>query len=173
MGQLYGRPARVPHERKGDSIDYYTRYQQRIPYSSAQDIGIGVVGARTDGGYVAVRCKLRRLDECGNGQGIAKHEIDSFISASDNSLWKERRLVTNGSNWPARNVVNTTESAEPPVQIINIKHDLTQQQTSESQGLRTSKDDMQKEAVRVSAANLREHFALNSNEIPKGGREAR
>ena len=144
--------------------------QELLPYSSAKDIGIDAVGVRRDGSYIAIQCKARKLDEYGNGTNIAKHEIDSFVSASDNSVWAERWLVTNGNNPPGKNAISTMESCEPPVKLLHIRHDLVAQRAYETQssGANASKDEMQAEAVSVSVKILREHYDSTSNGAPRG-----
>lgn len=39
----------------------------RFPGTTAQDVGIDAVGVRRDGGFIAIQCKSRQLDEHGVG----------------------------------------------------------------------------------------------------------
>ena len=57
--------------------------EQRFPETTNQDVGIDAVAVRrSDGEYIAIQCKARKLDEHGNGDAISKEETDKFASAS-------------------------------------------------------------------------------------------
>ncbi len=61
------------------------------------EIGIDIVAKRaSDGRFVAIQCKSRKLDEHGRGLDITKDEFNSFLSFSSDELWAERWLVVIG-----------------------------------------------------------------------------
>ncbi len=157
--------------------------QEVFPGSTGQDIGIDCVAVRrSDGGYIAIQCKSRQLDEHGHGAGISKAEIDSFASASAGEPWAERWLVTNGDNRLSGNALQVAKMGDKnkPIKVVNIDHDLRQQQSAlieeacphcepnPEDDARRSKSCMQREAIGESVRILQEHERSASGGLPVG-----
>ncbi len=157
-----------------------------FPNTTNQDVGIDCVAVRrSDGEHISIQCKSRQLNEHGHGSPINKPEFDSFASASAGDFWAERWIVTNGSVPLGNNVQQTMAMNEKPVKMVNIAHDLLQQQQNmlknekcphcESSTLpngsgerRQTKSCMQSEAVEKSVRILKEHEQSESGGLPKG-----
>ncbi|MCY3820366.1 MAG: DEAD/DEAH box helicase family protein, partial [Gammaproteobacteria bacterium] len=136
------------------------------------DSGIDVVAKRADGELIAIQCKSRQLDEQGSGPPINKGEIDSFIaeSSSIGVSFAERWLVVNGGvavNANAERVVDGNKVAH-----INLYADIEKQHDGERSArlencphcepgadgaAKQTRDCMQREAVQVSVAALKDH----------------
>ena len=183
----------APHIKEWDVAecwlwDEWPDREKHFPNSTKQDIGIDVVAKRKDGEHIAIQCKSRKLDEQGAGSPIASGEIDKFISASVNSFWTERWIVTNGANSLSPNAQQKTEMSSPkrPIKLINIKADLDAQQKKfddedraasehcahcknpEDANAVQTKNCMQNQAIAQSVRILKEHVQSNSGGLPKG-----
>ena len=154
-----------------------------FPEAGRQDVGIDCVAVRrSDGEYIAIQCKARQLDEYGRGSPINKEEFDSFASASSDDFWAERWIITNGDNPLGRNVRQTLAMTSKPVKMVNIAHDLQQQQTAfvrdeecahcqphpEGEWRKQSRTCMQAEAIEKSISVLRAHEQSSSGGLPVG-----
>lgn len=139
-------------------------------YPATPDIGIDIVARRaSDGRFVAIQCKSRKLDEHGRGTDIAKQEFDSFLAASADGRWAERWLVVNGAVRLSGNAGKT--AGQKPVTLVNIESDIHKQQEaawtalaepspdSDGKDTKTTRDRMQREAVNTSVRVLRGHAA--------------
>ena len=160
--------------------DRLTHYKQ----STGQDVGIDVVARRrSDGEYVAIQCKARKLDAAGQGGTIPKGEIDKFISTSSSTLWRERWVVTNGDNPLSENVYAAIPTDQSPIKLVNIHADLLQQQNApvddecphcahkddgDGQWYPRTKTCMQTEAIDESVRLLREHELVDTGDLPMG-----
>ena len=136
------------------------------------DSGIDVVAERVDGKLIAIQCKSRELDDEGSGPPINKGEIDSFIAESSGVgvFFAERWLVVNGGvdvNSNAQRVMEGNKVAH-----INLYADIEKQHDGARSGrledcphcepdadtaAKQTRDCMQREAVRVSVATLKDH----------------
>ena len=190
----------APHLREWDVARCYPwaewpERETHFPQSGQQDVGIDVVAVRRgDGGHIAIQCKARRLDENGRGDDISKSEVNSFIAAAVNELWRERWLVTNGDNQVSGNADQVLTMSDPqrPVKLINLHAEIAAQQhaapsqepcphcqPADADGVgadgdaappfrRQTKQCMQNEAVARSVRILREHAAADSGGRPAG-----
>ena len=142
------------------------------PGKNHPDSGIDVVAKRSDGKLIAIQCKSRELDDQGSGSPINKSEIDSFIAESSGigTSFAERWLVVNGAinvNANAQRVMEGNEVAH-----INLYADIKKQhdgarsarledcphcQPDANAAAKQTRDCMQREAVRVSVATLKNH----------------
>ena len=130
-----------------------------------------MVAERADGKLIAIQCKSRQLDDEGSGPPINKGEIDSFIAESSavGVPFAERWLVVNGGvdvNADAQRVMDGNKVAH-----VNLYADIENQYDGGSARLeacphcephadaavRQTRDCMQREAVRVSVAALKDH----------------
>ncbi len=148
-------------------------------YPNTPDIGIDVVAERaSDGRFIAVQCKSRRLDAHGRGADITKTEFDSFLAASADELWAERWLVVNGSTRLTGNAGKTV--GQKPVTLVNIETDLRNQQETaqpvqpepcphcDGSGDRRTRDCMQAEAIETSVRLLRQHAQKSESGRARG-----
>ena len=142
------------------------------PWKDHPESGIDVVAERNDGKLIAIQCKSRQLDDQGSGAPINKGEIDSFIAESSGVgvSFAERWLIVNGGvdvNATAQRVMERNEVAH-----INLYADIEKQhdgaRTVRMEGCphcepdadaaaKQTRDCMQREAVRVSVAALKDH----------------
>ena len=175
-----------PHIKEWDITCCYpwSQWPERerlYPASNRQDVGIDVVGVRSDHQLVAIQCKSRKLNADGRGGPIHKAEIDKFISATAAPHWTERWIVTNGDNHLSDNVHAAVAQGQIPIKTVNITNDLLQQQTAfadeegshchpgpDSEEGRQTKTDMQAEAITASVRILREHERSESGGLPVG-----
>ena len=154
--------------------------EDHFPNTTKQDVGIDAVAIR-DGEYVAIQCKARQLDERGDGDPIAKAEIDTFASTSSGSFWAERWIVTNGNNPLSNNAQQLLLMTSKPIKLVNITNDLLQQQSAptdeecphcspnpDSEWRPRTKSCMQAEAVTESVRILKEHAQSDSGGLPVG-----
>jgi len=161
--------------------DLWDEWDQREALFSGlgkQDIGIDAVGRRrSDGRFVAIQCKSRKLDEHGVGNPIGKAEIDSFISASSVAHFAERWIVTNGANPATEQAIAIHETSDKPIKLVNIVSDMRNQQAGAAQeddpqsddpSAKQSKTSMQREAIETSVRILQEHVNSDSGGLPKG-----
>ena len=159
--------------------------EEHFPDTTNQDVGIDLVAKRrSDGEYVAIQSKARRLDDLGRGTDIGKVEVDKFIGPSSGSFWAERWLVTNGDNHLGSNALQGLSMQDKPLKVVNVHKDLTeernssfiledcphcQRQPQSDEGPpRQTKTCMQNEAVRESVRILDDHVRADTGGIPKG-----
>ena len=148
-------------------------------YPNTPDIGIDVVAKRaSDGRFIAIQSKSRKLDEHGRGADITKKEFDSFLAASADELWAERWLVVNGDTRLSDLAGKTV--GQKPVTLVNIETDLRKQQDMdrsdlpepsphrEGSGERLTRDCMQAEAIETSVKLLRQHAQANDGGRARG-----
>ena len=161
----------------------WTEWPEReahFPRTTNQDDGIDAVGIRrSDGRYVAIQCKSRKLNEHGVGEPLTKSDTDSFAAASAGNFWAERWIVTNGAVSLTKQAQQTL-SMSGGVKLVNLVGDLRQQYAAsaeedcphcadpENSELRQTKSCMQDEAVETSVRILREHAHSNSGGVPVG-----
>ena len=152
------------------------------PDSTRQDVGIDVVGVRSDHQLVAIQCKSRKLNADGRGDPIHKTEIDKFMGTTTAPHWTERWIVTNGDNSLSGNIYSAVAEGQTPIKTVNITNDLLlQQQTvfTDEEGThcepnpdgeepRQTKTCMQAEAIAESVRILREHEHSESGGLPIG-----
>ena len=177
--------AAAPHIREWDIAEAYpwAEWPGRAAYlddpdPDRTDIGIDVVARRADGGYVAIQCKARQLDESGKGADIGKDEIDKFasISSRKKTFWAERWLVTNGANETSQNAKSIINDPALPIKVFNIHADLIAQASAAAEDepgahadpARQTRSGMQDEAVAESVRLLREHAESESGGLPVG-----
>ena len=148
-------------------------------YPNTPDIGIDVVAKRaSDGRFIAIQSKSRKLDEHGRGADITKKEFDSFLAASADELWAERWLVVNGDTRLSDLAGKTV--GQKPVTLVNIETDLRKQQDMdrpdlpepcprcEGSGDRLTRDQMQAEAIETSVRLLRQHAQADDGGRARG-----
>lgn len=136
-------------------------------YKSIKDLGIDIVARRrSDGEYVAIQCKSRKLSDDGKGKSITLTELSKFKSLSASKLWAERWIVTNGNISIGDNAAPEIDP-EKPLKLLNLKSELFKHlQVSwslspkpcphcDSGGIQT-RDCMQAEAVSKSVRILRD-----------------
>ena len=136
-------------------------------YKNTPDIGIDVVAERrSDGKFIAIQCKSRKLNSDGRGSNINKRDFDSFLATSTDELWAERWLVVNGAVHLSKNAEKSIGSRR--VSLVNIESEIRKcvdQLLSESEcyeepeeitGAQT-RDDMQQEVINKSTSCLQEH----------------
>ena len=153
-----------------------------FPVSTNQDIGIDVVAARrSDGRYVAIQCKSRRLEN-GIPVAIQKSELDSFANTSSNPFWAERWLVANGEApfSPQAETALSMAGVDRPIKPINIHADLLGQsggqdeqpcphcQPDAPETAGQTKQCMQDEAVATTIRVLQDHVQSDSGGLPAG-----
>ena len=156
--------------------------EQRFPETTNQDVGIDAVAVRrSDGEYIAIQCKARKLDEHGNGDAISKEETDKFASASAGEFWAERWIVTNGNSPLSNNAQQVLSMTSKPIKMVNIANDLLQQQATftheecphcepnpDGEDHRQTRTCMQTEAIEKSVRILKEHEQSESGGLPIG-----
>lgn len=171
----------APHLREWDVSDAWLwadwPHRKDLIGVSAQDLGIdAVMRRRSDGRFIAVQCKARKLDDEGKGDPIHKGEIDKFASLTsrDKDYWAERWIVTNGANEIGANADVIVKDKALPIKLVNIHHDIKAQSGGAAvdeeicDGSRVSRQAMQDEAVETSVRLLREHERSDSGGLPIG-----
>lgn len=171
----------APHLREWDVSDAWLwadwPHRKDLIGVSAQDLGIdAVMRRRSDGRFIAVQCKARKLDAEGKGDSIHKGEIDKFASLTsrDKDYWAERWIVTNGANEIGANADVIVKDKALPIKLVNIHHDIKAQSGGAAvdeeigDGSRVSRQAMQDEAVETSVSLLREHERSDSGGLPIG-----
>lgn len=136
-------------------------------YKSTQDLGIDIVAQRrSDGEYVAIQSKSRKLSDDGRGAPISLRELATFKAMSADKLWAERWVVTNGNVSIGKNV-DPEVDPEKPLKLLNLKSELFKHEEvsrssspeshphGDSGGIQT-RDCMQAEAVSESVRVLRD-----------------
>ena len=150
------------------------------------DSGIDAVArGRSDGRWIAIQVKSRRLAADGTGEPVRSGELDKFLAASaDRSIWAERWLVTNGAVGLGGYSPGKAAMSGAPVKVENLRAALVRQRDATAQ---TAGDEdcehcgapddpdairsrgcMQNEAVETSVRLLREHADSNSGGSPLG-----
>ena len=176
-----------PHLKEWDVVQCHPwaewpEREQRFPSTTNQDVGIDAVAVRrSDGEYIAIQCKARKLDEHGNGDAIGKEDTDSFASASAGEFWAERWIVTNGNNPLSSNAQQVLSMTSKPIKMVNIANDLLQQQATfsheeclhcapnpDGEDRRQTRTCMQTEAIEKSVRSLKEHERSESGGLPVG-----
>ena len=148
-------------------------------YPKTPDIGIDVVAKRaSDGRFIAIQSKSRKLDEHRRGADITKKEFDSFLAASADELWAERWLVVNGDTRLSGLAGKTV--GQKPVKLVNIETDLRKQQDTgqpdppepylycDGSDGHLTRDRMQAEAIETSVKLLRQHAQANDGGRARG-----
>ena len=160
--------------------DEWPGREASFPNTTKLDVGIDAVARRrSDGGYIAIQCKSRKLDGQGRGDSIKSDEIAKFSAASAGDFWAERWIVTNGDNPLARGAEQSASMQGKPLKPVNIANDLHQQRqanaaaehcqpTAHGDEQRQTKNSMQNEAVANSVRLLREQERSNSGGLPAG-----
>ncbi|MCY3821317.1 MAG: DEAD/DEAH box helicase family protein [Gammaproteobacteria bacterium] len=157
--------------------------EAHFPGTTGLDVGIDAVATRrSDGKYIAIQCKSRRLDYEGRGASIKNDEIAKFAAASASDFWAERWLVTNGDNPLASGAMQSASMHDKPLKLVNITNDLHQQQQAhatledcehcqpnpDGDERMQTKSCMQNEAVTNSVRILREQERSESGGLPIG-----
>ena len=157
--------------------------ERLLPETTSQDNGIDAVAIdRSSGSYIAIQCKSRQLDESGRGEDIARKEINSFIAESDNGLYAQRWLITNGDNRLNANAERTNSQLRKKIKLINLHADLAAQQQGsirdedcphcqpnpDGEWRRQSKTCMQNDAVNTAVSRLKGQLETDLDDIPIG-----
>ena len=157
--------------------------EAHFPGTTNLDVGIDAVATRrSDGKYIAIQCKSRRLDDEGRGASIRNDEIAKFAAASASDFWAERWLITNGDNPLASGAMQSASMHEKPLKLINITNDIHQQQQADAtpedcehcqpnpdgEERMQTKSCMQNEAVADSVRILKEQERSESGGLPIG-----
>ena len=137
---------------------------------SKKDIGIDLVAKRDSNKLIAIQCKSRQLDTDGSGVQITKEEINSFMSTTQDEIWVERWIVTNGDNPLAPNAQEAQKmTPKNPVKIAILSRDIQQERDALLQAIsNSSKTEMQNEVVTSCVSTLRAHFNSDSGGCPEG-----
>jgi len=139
-----------------------------------RDIGIDVVGVRSDGHLIAMQCKSRQLNRDGRGADINKDDVNKFLGAARDEIWKELFLITNGDVKMA-STAEAVAGGSRPVKLTNLEVDLIRQkELLASQHYEPepspdpdhphsfqSRNAMQEEAIEKSLAALKEQVDAN------------
>ena len=175
-----------PHIKEWDVARCYrwSEWPERntlYPGSTRQDMGVDVVGVRSDHELVAIQCKSRKLNADGQGDPINKAEIDKFMATTTHPRWTERWIVTNGDNPLSGNVHGAVAQGQIPIKTVNITNDLLQQRTAfideershcetdpDGEERRQTKTCMQAEAIAESVRIPRAHEQSESGGLPIG-----
>lgn len=164
--------------------DWPDREQVMPPGTPDQDVGIDAVArGRSDGRWIAIQAKSRKLDADGRGDSVGTGELDKFLSAaSDASIWSERWLVVNGAVALGGYSPGKVAMSGAPVKVQNLRAAVVRQRDVMHEGadgcehcmnpddpdaMRT-RSCMQDEAVETSVKLLREHAHSNSGGLPFG-----
>ncbi|MDE2842099.1 MAG: DEAD/DEAH box helicase family protein, partial [Chloroflexota bacterium] len=153
-----------------------------LPGTSNQDNGIDAVAVDSSGNLIAIQCKSRQLDESGHGEDIARKEINSFIAESENELYTQRWLVTNGDNRHSARAERTNSQLSKKIKLINLHADLSAQAQGsigdeecphcqpnpDGEWRRQSKTCMQNDAVTSAATRLRGQLETDLDDTPIG-----
>ena len=152
-----------------------------LPETTSQDNGIDAVAIdRSNGSFIAIQCKSRQLDENGRGDDIDRQDITSFISESENELYTQRWLVTNGDNRLNDRAERTNSQLSKKIKVFNLHADLTAQAQAsikdedcphcqpnpDGEWRRQSKTCMQNDAVSTAVSRLKGQLETNLDGIP-------
>ena len=157
--------------------------ERLLPDTTNQDNGIDAVAINgSTGAYIAIQCKSRKLDENGRGNDIERPEITSFISESENELYDQRWLITNGDSRLNDRAERTNSQLNKKIKLFNLHADLTAQAQGsikdeecphcqpnpDGEWLRQSKTCMQNDAVSTAVNRLRGQLETDVDGIPIG-----
>ena len=156
--------------------------ERLLPETTNQDNGIDAVAIDSSGAHIAIQCKSRQLDENGRGNVIDRPEIASFISESENDLYTQRWLITNGDNRLNERAERTNSQLNKKIKLINLHADLTAQARGsirdeecphcqlnpDGEWRRQSKTCMQNDAVDSVVSRLRGQLETDLDGIPIG-----
>ena len=155
--------------------------ERLLPDTTNQDNGIDAVAInRSTGAYIAIQCKSRQLDENGRGNDIERPEITSFISESENELYDQRWLITNGDSRLNDRAERTNSQLNKKIKLFNLHADLTAQAQGsikdeecphcqpnpDGEWRRQSKTCMQNDAVSTAVSRLRGQLETDADGIP-------
>ena len=155
--------------------------ERLLPDTTNQDNGIDAVAInRSTGAYIAIQCKSRQLDENGRGNDIERPEITSFISESENELYDQRWLITNGDSRLNDRAERTSSQLNKKIKLFNLHADLTAQAKGsikdeecphcqpnpDGEWRRQSKTCMQNDAVSTAVSRLRGQLETDADGIP-------
>ena len=178
----------APYIKEWDIADCWTwaewpDRERFIPETTKQDNGIDAVAInRSNGAHIGIQCKSRQLDENGRGKDIDRPEITSFISESENELYTERWLITNGDNPLNDRAERTNSQLSKKIKTINLHADFTAQaqgsvrdeesphcqSNPDGEWRRQSKTCMQNDAVNSAVSRLRGQLETDIDGIPIG-----
>ncbi|MCY4280766.1 MAG: DEAD/DEAH box helicase family protein [Acidimicrobiaceae bacterium] len=178
----------LPHIRELDVADCWSWQDwpdkhRVLPGAPVHDwVGIDAVAQRrSDKRWVAIQVKARQLDADGTGNPVAAGELDKFLAgASNRDVWAERWLIVNGSVELGGHSPEKVAMSGAPVNPLNLAqliqtqiHELTSSQSDASslppgEGASQNRAEMQKEAVEMAVARLRENELQDEDGIPKG-----
>ena len=157
--------------------------ERLLPETTSQDNGIDAVAInRSSGAHIAIQCKSRQLDENGRGNDIERPEITSFISESENELYDQRWLITNGDNRLNDRAERTNSQLNKKIKLFNLHADLMAQAQGsikdeecphcqpnpDGEWRRQSKTCMQNDAVGIAVSRLRGQLETDLDSIPIG-----
>ena len=156
--------------------------ERLLPETTNQDNGIDAVAIDSSGAHIAIQCKSRQLDENGRGNVIDRPEIASFISESENDLYTQRWLITNGDNRLNERAERTNSQLSKKIKLFNLHADLTAQAQGsvkdeecphcqpnpDGERRRQSKTCMQNDAVSIAVGRLRGQLETDLDGIPVG-----
>ena len=156
--------------------------ERLLPDTTNQDNGIDAVAIDSSGAYIAIQCKSRQLDENGRGNAIDRPEITSFISESDNDLYTQRWLITNGDNRLNDRAERTNSQLSKKIKLYNLHAELTVQKQGsvwdeecphcqpnpDGEWCRQSKTCMQNDAVNSVVGRLKGQLETDLDGIPSG-----
>ena len=155
--------------------------ERLLPETTSQDNGIDAVAVdRSNGSLIAIQCKSRQLDETGHGRDIDRPDITSFISESDNDLYAQRWLITNGDSQLNDRAERTNSQLNKKIKPFNLHADLTAQAQGsikdeecshcqpnpDGEWRRQSKTCMQNDAVSIAVSRLRGQLETDLDSIP-------
>ena len=178
----------APYIKEWDIADCWTwaewpDRERLLPDTTRQDNGVDAVAInRSTGTHIGIQCKSRQLDENGRGNDIDRPEITSFISESENELYTERWLITNGDNRLNERAERTNAQLSKKIKIINLHADLTAQaqgnirdeecthcqSNPDGEWRKQSKTCMQNDAVNSAVTKLRGQLETEIDGIPIG-----
>ena len=156
--------------------------ERLLPKTTNQDNGIDAVAIDSSGAHIAIQCKSKQLDENGRGDDIDRPDITSFISESENELYTQRWLVTNGDNRLNDRAERTNSQLSKKIKLFNLHADLTAQAQGsirdeecphcqpnpDGQWRRQSKTCMQNDAISSAVSRLRGQLETDLDGIPFG-----
>ncbi len=169
--------------------DWPDREQVMPAGTPAIDVGIDLVARRrSDGRWVAIQAKARKIDDYGGGTPVTANELNKFLSATAlDEIWAERWLVTNGDVPLHRIALAKIKMSGLQVKTIDVSTVLRDEQRvlatadatencrhcEQPAGVdvphaRQTRDCMQREAIEHAVTKLREHQKIDEDGIPRG-----
>ena len=178
----------APYIKEWDIADCWTwtewpDREKFLPETTKQDNGIDAVAVdRSTGSLIAIQCKSRQLDETGHGRDIDRPDITSFISESENELYDQRWLITNGDSRLNDRAERTNSQLNKKIKLFNLHADLMAQargsikdeecphcqSNPDGEWRRQSKTCMQNDAVSTVVSRLRGQLKTDLDGIPVG-----